>query len=206
MEEIQLKVMHGEHMAMPSERYIDRKQFFDSMFVSGVHQFVHPTGVIGIKLVIGVEEQNMDPYRSSPYGRSTMIGGMSIFMADSEETAKAEAFKGQPPLCYPPNSWQLEFKYNGNIFNIQKIPDEKFKAEFLMASGDYKHEFSQDLRHYLEEKGYTNTFDSIGWVSVQSQSQSMEKGGFVYNWISGVNSQFEFLSMNRLDNCSGSVD
>jgi hypothetical protein len=182
---------------MPSQRYEERKPFFDSVFANGVDQYVHPTGVEGVKLVVGVEQERIDPYRISPYGRTAQSGRVSIFIADREETAKAEVFQGQPPPQYPPNSWLLRYKYQGDILNIQKIESEEFRSGFLMSSGEYKHEFSQDVRYYLEEKGYTQRFDSIGWVSVQGDQ--MGQGGFVYNWVSGVNPQFDFLGMNRLD-------
>jgi hypothetical protein len=182
---------------MPSERYDERKPFFDSVFAGGVDKYVHPTGVIGVKLVVGVEEGEIDPYRISPYGRSAKRGSVSIFIADSEETANAEVFQGQPPTQYPQNSWLLQYKYQGNILNIQKIESEEFKSAFLMSTGVYKHEFSQDLRHYLEENGYNQKFDSIGWVSVLGNQ--MVQGGFVYNWISGVMPHFDFLGKTRLD-------
>jgi hypothetical protein len=189
---------------MPSIRYDERKPFFDSIFANGVDQYVHPTGVIGVKLVIGVEKEKIDPYRLSPFGRSAQNGKVSIFIADSERTAKAEVFQGEPPPQYPQNSWLLNYKYQGNILNIQKIESEEFKSEFLLASGAYKHEFSQDVRFYLEDKGYAQKYDSIGWVSVQGNQ--MGQGGFVYNWVSGVVPQFDFLGMNRLDRQDGGID
>lgn len=187
---------------MPSNRYEERKPFFDQVFSGGVGQYVHPTGVVGVKLVIGVEEVAIDPYRCSPYGRSAQSGCVSIFLADCEETAKEEVFQGNPPIQYPPNSWLLMYEYKGNILNIQKIADERFKSEFRQASGDYKHEFSQDVRHYLEVQGYTQAFDSIGWVSVQGDQ--IDQGGYVYNWISGVAPTFKHVNTSRLDISEGS--
>jgi hypothetical protein len=183
---------------MRSERYEERKAFFDNVFSEGVHRFVHPTGVEGVKLVEGVKEQDLKPYYSSPYGqRGKSPGDFSIFLADREETARTEMFQDQSFSGYPPNTWMLSYKYSGNILDIGLIPDEAFKADFLQASGEFKHEFSQDARHYLEEKGYTGTFDSLGWVSVQGQKLGV--GGFVYNWISGVKPSFEYLEKVRLD-------
>jgi hypothetical protein len=186
---------------MPLKRYEDRLPFFDSVFASGVEPYVHPTGVTGVKLVVGVDEASIDPFRLSPYGRSAKSGSVSIFIADSEETARAEVFQGSPPSQYPENTWLLRYRYKGNILNIQKIQEEEFRQEFLMSSGEYKHEFSQDVRRYLEENGHTRQFDSIGWVSVQGEQ--MGTGGFVYNWVSGVMPEFEYLGMDRLDYPSG---
>ena len=183
---------------MPSERYEERKPFFDKVFANGVNEFVHPTGVVGVKIVAGIEESSLDPYYASPYAyRAKGSGDLSIFLADSEETARAEVFQDTPFSGYPPNTWGLEYKYEGNILNINRVPDEEFKREFLQASGEYKHEFSQDARHYLTEKGFTDEFDSIGWTSVQGDK--LGQGGFVYNWISGVMPTFEYLDKTRLD-------
>jgi hypothetical protein len=182
---------------MPSEQYNERLTFFDKVFSNGVDLYVHPTGVVGVKLVVDVEASAIDPYRISPYGRAAQSGYVSVFLADSEETAKGEVFQGRPPLQYPSNSWLLRYGYEGDILNIQRIPFEDFKSEFRQASGNLKHEFSQDVRYYLEEKGYTQKFDSIGWVSVQGDQ--MGQGGFVYNWVSGVQPNFNFLGMSRLD-------
>jgi hypothetical protein len=183
---------------MPSERYEKRKPFFDSVFQSGVEQYVHPTGVTGVKIVTGVEESALKPYFVSPDGqRAKSSNDISIFLADSEETAKAEVFQGEPPSEYPPNSWMLSYEYKGNILNIHKIEADTFKSQFLAASGDSKHEFSQDARHYLEERGLNQNYDSIGWVSVQGDQ--MGQGGFVYNWVSGVAPTFNYLDTIRLD-------
>jgi len=183
---------------MPSKRYEERRPFFDKIFGNGVDDFVHPTGVVGVKIVTGVEEQNLDPYFSSPYGqRAKASGDFSIFLADTVETAKAEVFQNAPFSGYPANTWSLEYKYEGSILNINRIPDETFKERFLQASGEYKHEFSQDARHYLAEKGYADQFDSIGWTSVQGDK--LGQGGFVYNWLSGVMPTFDFLGKTRLD-------
>ncbi|QDV43923.1 hypothetical protein Enr13x_37830 [Stieleria neptunia] len=187
---------------MPSDRYEERKPFFDCVFENGVDQYVHPTGVTGVKIVTGVEESFLDPYFNSPYGqRAKSSGDLSIFLADSEQTAKAEVFQGQQSSGYPPNSWLLSYEYQGQILNIQKIEDENFKNDFLEASGEYKHEFSQDARHYLDEKGYAQKFDSIGWVSVQGNQ--IGQGGFVYNWVSGESPTFNHLCTIRLDSPSG---
>lgn len=183
---------------MPSERYQERRLFFDEVFANGVDDFVHPTGVVGVKIVAGVEECNLDPYYSSPYAyRAKGSGDYSVFLADSDETARAEVFQDVPFSSYPPNTWSLKYRYEGNILNINRIQDEAFKKEFLQASGEYKHEFSQDARHYLTEKGYTGKFDSIGWTSVQGDR--LGQGGFVYNWISGVTPTFDYLDKSRLD-------
>lgn len=87
---------------MPSEQYKERLTFFDKVFSNGVDQYVHPTGIVGVKLVVGVEASAIDPYRISPYGRAAQSGYVSVFLADREETAKAEVFQGRPPLQYGP--------------------------------------------------------------------------------------------------------
>ena len=182
---------------MYSERYEERRPLFDAVFSNGVDQYVHSTGVIGVKLVVNVDEKHLDPYRSSPYGRSTQSGAVSVFLADNEETAKAEVYQGNPPKQYPTNTWLLSYKYQGTILNIQRIEAKEFTDQFLTATGHDKHEFSRDARAYLSEKGLTSKFDSIGWVSVQGDKMGI--GGFVYNWTSGVEPTFEHLNTIRLD-------
>jgi hypothetical protein len=183
---------------MPSERYNERKALFDRVFANGVDPFVHPTGVTGVRLVVRVPEADLDPFYQSPYGqRAHCSGDHSIFLADSLETARAEVLPGEHVGCYPPNSWCLEYRYAGNILDISRFPDELFKREFLAASGELKHEFSQDARHYLTERGMIDRFDSIGWPSVEGER--LAHGGYVYNWVSGIASNFEYLGKERLD-------
>jgi hypothetical protein len=183
---------------MPSERYEQSIPFFDKVFGNGVDAYVHPTGVVGVKLVVGVAEHNLNPYFSSPTPqRAKNSGDVSIFLADTIQTAYAELFRNNSFSGYPLNSWCLSYRYSGELLNINLIPDDQFKAKFLNASGDYKHDFSQDARHYLSEKGYTDKFDSIGWTSVQGGFLGI--GGFVCNWVSGVKTDFEFLGKVRLD-------
>ena len=189
---------------MPSDNYEERLQFFDKVFENGVDAFVHPTGVFGIKIVLDVEEQKLNPFYSSPYPqRAKSPGDLSIFLADNLETAKAEVFPGNSFSGFPPNSWSLEYKYSGNILNINLIPDEKFKSQFLASSGDLKHEFSQDARYYLESKGFSGQYDSIGWTSVRGDEIGV--GGFVYNWVSGDMPQFDYINKYRLDSNSGAI-
>ena len=177
---------------MPSERYQQRITFFDEVFSKGVDNYIQPTGVVGVKLIVGVEERDLNPYYSSPCPqRAKNPGDVSIFLADTIETAIAEVFPNNSFSGYPPNSWCMTYKYSGKILNINRIPNEQFKADFLRASGDYKHEFSQDARYYLSEKGLTDKFDSIGWTSVQGDSLGI--GGYVYNWVSGVKTVFEYV-------------
>ena len=183
---------------MKSERYEERRPLFDRVFANGVTDFVHPTGVVGVKIVPGLKEWDLDPYFASPYaGRAKGSGDYSIFLGDSEETARAEVFQDSLFSGYPPNTWSLKYRYVGNILNINRIQDKEFTNQFLQASGAYKHECSQDARYYLTEKGYTDTFDSIGWTSVRGDSLGI--GGFVYNWVSGVKPDFEYLGKVRLD-------
>jgi hypothetical protein len=183
---------------MPSIRYNERKPLFDELFAGGIDAYVHPTGVIGVKVVTGVAEQSLDPYFVSASGqRGKNDGDLSIFLADCVETARAEVIPESPAGKYPPNTWCLQYKYSGNILDISRIPDENFKAEFLSASGVFKHEFSQDARYYLTERGMIEKIDSIGWPSVAGQKLGL--GGYVYNWTSGVATSFEYLGKERLD-------
>ena len=183
---------------MPSMRYNERLPFFDEVFAGGIDTYVHPTGVIGVKVVTGVAESALDPYYSSPFGqRAKNSGDLSIFLADSLETASAEVLQSSSSGQFPANSWCLQYRYEGRILDISLIPDETFKREFLAASGECKHEFSQDARYYLTERGMTDRFDSIGWPSVEGER--LVQGGFVYNWMSGVASTLEYLRKERLD-------
>ena len=121
-----------------------------------------------------------------------------MFLADNDETASAEAFQGVGyGGGYPPNTWSLSYKYEGMILDISQIANEEFKREFHQSSGEYKHEYSRDMRHYLAVKGYVDHFDSIGWASVPGGL--LGQGGFVYNWISGVEPTFTYIDKKRLD-------
>jgi len=147
-------------MTMPSPNYDQNLPVFERLFTSGISPYVQPTGMTGYKIVPGVQESGLDPYYVSPFPqRAKNPGDITIFLAETPQLASCECFGNTGYNGAPPDTWLLEYRYQGQMLNVATVPDEGFKNEFLQWSGDAKHQFSQDFKHYLGQKGYANQCD-----------------------------------------------
>lgn len=184
-------------MTMPSPHYDKNLRVFERLFARGVSTYVQPTGMTGYKIVPGVPESGLDPYYVSPFPqRAKNPGDITIFLAETPHIASCECFGNTDFSGAPTNTWLLHYRYQGQMLNIGAVSDESFREEFLRWSGNAKHEFSQDFKHYLGQQGYANQCDSIGWQSVSGDR--VGSPGFVIAWHSGVSGEFHYEDKQRI--------
>ena len=151
----------------------------------------------GYKIVSSVPETDLDPYYVSPFPqRGKNRGDITIFLAETPELASCECFGNTGYSGAPSNTWLLEYRYEGQMLNIESITDEAFKSDFLERSGNAKHLFSQDFKFYLGLQGYANQCDSLGWKSVSGNL--VGNPGFVIAWHSGDSGVFQFEKKTRI--------
>lgn len=182
---------------MPSVNYNDSLPLFENLFATGIAQCVQPIAMTGYKIVQGVSESDLKPYYSSPFPqRAKNSGDFTIFLGDKPETSSCELFGNSGFSGAPENTWCLRYYYEGQMFNVMRSPDENFKSNFLRWSGDAKHEFSQDFKYFLQQKGFTAQCDSIGWGTVSGERVGLS--GFIIAWHSGESGVFRYEDKFRI--------
>ncbi len=182
---------------MPSPNYDQNLLIFEKLFSGGIDPDVQPTGMTGFKIVAGVAETGLNPYYVSPFPqRAKNPGDVTIFLADTPATASCECFGNTGYDGAPIDTWLLQYQYTGRMLNIATVPDDGFKHQFLQWSGAAKHQFSQDFKHYLGQRGYASQCDSIGWQS--ASGERVGQPGFIIAWHSGDSGVFKCESMERI--------